>query len=56
MAPVPFAQTGYSKKWWTSSKTIKMVSEEYFKLVFYKLRYQIATGSFQKWLSQFDKL
>jgi uncharacterized SAM-binding protein YcdF (DUF218 family) len=55
MAPVPFAQTGYSKKWWTSSKTIKMVSEEYFKLAFYKLRYQVATGSFQKWLSQFDK-
>jgi uncharacterized SAM-binding protein YcdF (DUF218 family) len=55
MAPVPFAQAGYSKKWWTSAKTIQMVTEEYFKLGFYKLRYQIATGVFQKWLSKFDK-
>lgn len=55
MAMVPFAQTGYTKQWWAQSVSTKMVLTEYFKSAFYILRYQVATGPFQKWLSQFDK-
>jgi uncharacterized SAM-binding protein YcdF (DUF218 family) len=55
MAMVPFDRTGYTKQWWRSEVSRKMVLTEYFKSAFYILRYQIATGPFQKWLAQFDK-
>lgn len=55
MAPVPRNRTGFAKYWWTDAHSRKLVWNEYVKLVFYKLRYDLASGSFQKWLSQFDK-
>jgi uncharacterized SAM-binding protein YcdF (DUF218 family) len=55
MAPVPFDKTGYTKNWWSNSESRKMVAEEYFKLVYYHIRYQLTSGPLQRWLSQFDQ-
>jgi len=55
MAPVPRTRTGFPKYWWTEPSSRKLVWNEYVKLVFYIFRYQIATGHFREWLSQFDK-
>jgi uncharacterized SAM-binding protein YcdF (DUF218 family) len=55
MAPVPYDKTGYTRNWWSSSVSRKMVVEEYFKFTFYIFRYQLTSGSLQKWLAQFDK-
>jgi len=55
MAPVPFAQTGYTPKWWANSVSRKMVFEEYFKYIFYLFRYQWTSGPLQHWLARFDK-
>lgn len=55
MAPVPRNRTGFAKYWWTDAHSRKLVFNEYVKLVFYKFRYDLASGSFQEWLSQFDK-
>lgn len=54
-APVPRMRTGFPKYWWTEASSRKLVWNEYVKLVFYVFRYQIATGHFRSWLSQFDK-
>ncbi len=55
MAPVPRTRTEFAKVWWTDAKSRKLVFQEYVKLVFYYFRYQASSGSFQDWLSQFDK-
>jgi uncharacterized SAM-binding protein YcdF (DUF218 family) len=55
MAPVPRTRTGFPKYWWTAATSRKQVIKEYFKLVFYYFRYQVSSGSFRTWLSQFDK-
>ena len=55
MAPVPRTRTGFAKLWWTDAKSRQLVFQEYFKLIFYYFRYQASSGSFQDWLSQFDK-
>ncbi len=55
MAPVPRTRTGFAKLWWTDAKSSKLVFQEYLKLVFYLFRYQLSSGSFQDWLSQFDR-
>ncbi len=55
MAPVPRSRTDFPKYWWTEAKSRKIVFTEYVKLAFYYLRYQVASGNFQKWLSQFDQ-
>ncbi len=55
MAPVPRNRTGFAKYWWTDAKSRQLVWQEYVKLVFYYFRYEASSGSFQNWLSQFDK-
>ncbi len=55
MAPVPFDRTELSKNWWSDAKTRKFVFNEHLKYLYYILRYRLATGSFQQWLSQFDR-
>jgi uncharacterized SAM-binding protein YcdF (DUF218 family) len=55
MAPVPFDRTELSKTWWSDAKSRRFVFNEHLKYLYYILRYQLATGSFQKWLSQFDR-
>lgn len=53
---VPFQETDYSAKWWNYASSRSLVAQEYIKLPFYLLRYQITTGIIQKWLSVFDYL
>lgn len=55
MAPVPFNQAGYTSRWWESQVSRKMVWNEWVKYIFYRLRYETASGSFREWLSQFDQ-
>lgn len=55
MAPVPRTRTDFAKYWWTDAKSRQLVWQEYVKLVFYYFRYEASSGSFQEWLSQFDK-
>lgn len=55
MAPVPFERTELSKNWWSDAKSRKFVFNEHLKYLYYILRYQLATGLFQNWLSQFDR-
>ncbi len=50
MAPVPFTQTPYTERWWTDQASSKYVREEYEKLVYYFLRYQLN----MKWLARYD--
>lgn len=55
MAPVPFDRTELSKNWWSDAKSRRFVFNEHLKYLYYILRYQFSTGSFQRWLSQFDR-
>lgn len=55
MAPVPFEQTPYIRQWWTNSESLGYVRDEYEKLAYYVLRYQISGGKFQKWLISLDR-
>ncbi len=50
MAPVPFAQTPYTARWWTDAASSKYVKEEYGKLVYYFFRYQLN----MQWLARYD--
>ncbi len=50
LAPVPFAQTPFSEQWWTDQRSSNYVREEYGKLVYYFLRYQLN----MKWLARYD--
>lgn len=54
MAPVPFEMTNLSEYWWRNYESRKMVRNEYAKLIYYILRYQIAHGRFQLWLASLD--
>lgn len=55
MAPVPYERTDLSRAWWSNAESRKFVFNEYFKFVFYILRYQLTSGQIQQWLSQFDR-
>jgi uncharacterized SAM-binding protein YcdF (DUF218 family) len=50
MSPVPFEQTPFKQQWWTDNSSINYIKEEYIKLVYYLLRYQLS----MKWLAAFD--
>lgn len=54
MAPVPFDRTPYQSSWWKDVESKRYVQEEYFKLVFYLIRYQFSWGPFRDWLASFD--
>lgn len=55
MAPVPFEQLPYSRRWWTNWNSKHMVRDEYVKTVFYYARYQFSWGLMRDWLATFDK-
>ena len=54
MAPVPFDRTPFQLTWWKDVESKRYVQEEYFKLVFYLIRYQFSWGPFRDWLASFD--
>ncbi len=54
MAPVPFEKTPFEQKWWGDDDSRRNVKDEYLKLVYYVMRYQLASGRFQEWLASFD--
>jgi len=54
MAPVPFELTPYQPTWWKDPESQKYVRDEYFKSVFYLLRYQYSRGFVRDWLTSFD--
>ncbi len=54
-APVPFERTPLSKSWWKDAESRRFVFNEHLKYIYYVFRYEIATGSLQKWLSRFDR-
>jgi uncharacterized SAM-binding protein YcdF (DUF218 family) len=55
MAPVPFEQTvNLQRMWWTDESSRSYVKEEYVKLIYYALRYQLSWGKFKEWLAAFD--
>lgn len=39
-APVPFAMTQYKQRWWMDESSREFVIEEYWKNLFYRIRYQ----------------
>jgi uncharacterized SAM-binding protein YcdF (DUF218 family) len=55
MAPIPFEQTSYRRRWWTAQASRRYVRDEYEKIVYYILRYQISTGKFRNWLASMDR-
>jgi uncharacterized SAM-binding protein YcdF (DUF218 family) len=54
-APVPFERTPYQRRWWTDQESRRYVQEEYKKLAYYILRYQISRGRFHDWLASKDR-
>ena len=55
MAPVLFERTPFIRRWWEDDDLWKLVKDEYLKLVYYVMRYQLASGRFQEWLAAFDQ-
>lgn len=56
MVPVPFERTNLSKSWWKDAESREMVWNEYVKLVFYKIRYELSSGELKTWLTRFDDI
>jgi uncharacterized SAM-binding protein YcdF (DUF218 family) len=55
MAPVPFERTPLRRRWWTDPASRQYVWDEYKKLLYYHLRYQISRGKFRRWLASMDR-
>jgi len=55
MAPVPFEETSYRRRWWTDRASRKNVRDEYKKLVYYVFRYQFSRGKVRDWLGSMDR-
>ncbi len=55
MAPVPFEMTNLQRRWWTGWRGRYYVREEYEKMIYYVLRYQITRGKVRDWLASMDK-
>jgi uncharacterized SAM-binding protein YcdF (DUF218 family) len=54
LAPVPFDRTPFKEDWWKDPVSRTNVKEEYLKLVYYFLRYQVTSGSLKTWLASLD--
>ncbi len=50
MAPVPFERLVYKNDWWTDPAAQRYILDEYTKMFYYFLRYQLSW----KWLARFD--
>ena len=55
MAPVPFEMTPLTRRWWVGWRSRNEVRDEYEKMVYYVLRYQIARGKVRDWLASMDR-
>lgn len=55
MAPVPFEMTPLTRRWWVGWRGRNEVRDEYEKLVYYVLRYQITRGKLRDWLASMDR-
>ncbi len=54
MAPLPYDLTRQTRHWWTHPVTVRMVSREYIKLVYYWLRYRLPFKPLNDWLARFE--
>jgi hypothetical protein len=54
MAPVPFGQTPYQRRWWADTVSQQYVRNEYVKLAYYLARYQLSWGPVREWLASLD--
>lgn len=54
MAPVPFEQTPYQRRWWADTASQQYVRNEYVKLAYYLARYQLSWGPVREWLASLD--
>ena len=54
MAPVPFDLSPYNRIWWHQEKSREFVKNEYIKIVYYYVRYQISSGRLKRWLASLD--
>jgi uncharacterized SAM-binding protein YcdF (DUF218 family) len=54
MAPVPFEQSLYQRRWWSDSESREMVLSEYVKILYYYARYKLSWGPVREWLASFD--
>jgi uncharacterized SAM-binding protein YcdF (DUF218 family) len=55
MAPVPFESFPYQRRWWTDEASRRYVRDEYLKMAYYYLRYQLGGGPLQEWLISLDR-
>jgi capsular exopolysaccharide synthesis family protein len=55
MAPVPFQQSPYQRRWWADAASGEMVKEEYLKIAYYYARYHLSWGPLQRWLASLDQ-
>lgn len=55
VAPVPFEQGPYQRRWWTDDLSKMMVRDEYLKLPYYWARYQLNWKPLTKWLASLDR-
>jgi uncharacterized SAM-binding protein YcdF (DUF218 family) len=55
MAPVPFEQGPYQRRWWTDELSRMMVKDEYIKLPYYWARYQLNWKPLTQWLASLDQ-
>jgi uncharacterized SAM-binding protein YcdF (DUF218 family) len=54
MAPIPFQQSQYLRRWWTDWLSRQFVKEEYLKMGYYYARYRLSWGPIQEWLASLD--
>jgi uncharacterized SAM-binding protein YcdF (DUF218 family) len=55
MAPVPFENTQFHRRWWEDRYSVIMVREEYTKYIYYLLRYGLHWKPLSNWLATFDR-
>jgi uncharacterized SAM-binding protein YcdF (DUF218 family) len=54
LAPVPFERTPFKENWWTDAESTRNVEEEYIKLGYSILRYQVGFKPLSSWLASMD--
>jgi uncharacterized SAM-binding protein YcdF (DUF218 family) len=48
LAPVPFDSSPYRRQWWTDGGSRRMVMQEYLKIAYYFVRYDLSWGPVQE--------
>ncbi len=55
MAPVPFELTPYQRRWWIDEASRQYVVNEYRKMAYYYVRYQLDPTPLREWLVSLDQ-